>query len=847
MAEETQVAAAAGRSHIIKRPRLTRLLDESTSRIVLLVAPAGYGKTTLAREWLENRPHAWYRGTPASADVAALALGLADAITPLLAGGGRRMRDRLKASEAPSRDVDVLADLLSEDFSGWPADAWMAVDDYHFLEGTREAEHFLELIIERSAARFLLTTRTRPAWVTARNLLYGEVFELGRAPLAMSQDEGEQVLSRRRSDEVPGLLALAEGWPAVLSLAAAAGELDLPDQSVPTTLYDFFAEELFQPLPADLQANLATLAFAPVVTLELASLLFGDSATSVLAEAVRLGVLRPESGETFDLHPLLRDFLTRKLSGLAGDYRRSTLELVGRFLIRTRRWDDAFALIERFSARTLLLELVEDAMQTLLADGRLSTLRRWLQFAAELGEASPVLDLAEAEVAFRESAHAQAQALALHARKQLGERHPLASRALALAGESAYQLDQSQVSLDLHEQAFEFAVTESDRRRAAWGQFLAAIQLESDRAHDLLESVAAAYGDTVDGALRLATARLLLSATNERIEDAVNAVRPALFLVPKSQDAKIRTSFLHLFGSALAATANYGEALEMVERGKRDAEDYRLAFTLPFSLLVETNARLGLRDFPEATVLLDQCSSLASESKDVFLDMSTRTATCKMLIAHGAFDEAVTVTDGDWTHSPGPVVLGELLGVRALALACGSRDDEALQAANRAARLTRGVEAHTLAACARAIVSCGKIPQDTARVELAFATATRTENFDSLIAALRGAPPLLASGVASEHNRRLLAKILARSRDHALADAAGFAIPPDRNVAKQRLSPREHEVFTLLLQGRTNRDIATALYLSEATVKVHVRHILRKLEVRSRTQAVLKGLGTEPY
>ena len=45
----------AAQSTIIKRPRLTKLLDESEARIMLLCAPAGYGKTTLAREWVETR------------------------------------------------------------------------------------------------------------------------------------------------------------------------------------------------------------------------------------------------------------------------------------------------------------------------------------------------------------------------------------------------------------------------------------------------------------------------------------------------------------------------------------------------------------------------------------------------------------------------------------------------------------------------------------------------------------------------------------------------------------------------------------------------------------------------
>src|SRR5689334_12648438 len=52
------------------------MLDESRARIILLCAPAGYGKTTLAREWIATRsePVAWYRGGAEMSDVAAVAL-----------------------------------------------------------------------------------------------------------------------------------------------------------------------------------------------------------------------------------------------------------------------------------------------------------------------------------------------------------------------------------------------------------------------------------------------------------------------------------------------------------------------------------------------------------------------------------------------------------------------------------------------------------------------------------------------------------------------------------------------------------------------------------------------------
>ena len=54
------------------------------------------------------------------------------------------------------------------------------------------------------------------------------------------------------------------------------------------------------------------------------------------------------------------------------------------------------------------------------------------------------------------------------------------------------------------------------------------------------------------------------------------------------------------------------------------------------------------------------------------------------------------------------------------------------------------------------------------------------------------------------------------------------------------LTSREHEVLALLAEGASNATIASRLVISEATVKSHVRHILRKLRAANRTEAVIR-------
>ena len=129
---------------------------------------------------------------------------------------------------------------------------------------------------------------------------------------------------------------------------------------------------------------------------------------------------------------------------------------------------------------------------------------------------------------------------------------------------------------------------------------------------------------------------------------------------------------------------------------------------------------------------------------------------------------------------------------------------------------------------------------------------TTFDDDEDVFAALRaGALGYLLKDVSSA---RLVEALLAAARGESVLQPSVAAkvvariaqLPADDPAAARQplvvpLSDRELEVVRLLAQGRSNREIAGALFLAEGTVKNHVTNVLTKLDARDRTQAALRA------
>jgi LuxR family transcriptional regulator, maltose regulon positive regulatory protein len=822
------------------------MLDETNARIILLTAPAGYGKTTLAQQWLAERPNAWYRGTPASADVAALALGLAVAAAEVVPGADDRLRERLRATNQPEEEAGILAELLAEDLADWPANAWLAFDDYQFAMEVEAAERFVERLTELAPLRLLVTSRNRPTWATARRILYAEIFELEREALAMSDDEANEVLADR-GEHAPALIERAEGWPAVIGLAALADSLTLPEGRLPATLYDYFAEEVYLQAEPAIRWGLCQLAIAPTITPELAERLFGPEAGAlILDHGFRLGVLSGERSGPYGLHPLLRTFLDSKLTEHGTHAATHVVDLVTTFFIQQQLWDEAFAVIQRLGGSSALIELVAAGLDEMLEQGRLSTLERWLTSGRDQGIEGPVLDLAQAEVAFRQGAHVQALSLATDAASGFGSEHPCTARALLRAGQSAYLSAQEDLALALHRRAREVASTVEEKVEAVHGELSAAMDLELQDVDQIRYELDQFKPESPKTALRLVTSRVMMATRRGGLTHALEAAQSTLELVPIVKDPLARSGFHYIMSYSLGIAGHYSRALDRANLAIQEAERFRLDFALRHAYVAKAIAELGLRHFTSANSLLRQAERIAKKSNDTHVERLAQAVRVRLNLALGKTSDPAPRVDLSATAGLTKAMHGELIATLALFEACAGHLDDAEELAGRAEQITVSMEAHALGLWARTIVEDARGSSKTEELASdAFVETSRIGCMDYFVCAYRGHPRLLDLVSHDQQSRPELLEILVEARDFKLGRRLGLEPPASRSSGTHALTKREREVYDLLLNGLQNREIAHALFISEATAKLHVRHILAKLGVRNRTEAAIKSSNAD--
>ncbi|HEX6705611.1 MAG TPA: LuxR C-terminal-related transcriptional regulator [Albitalea sp.] len=359
---------------VVQRASLGAALVDAllTRRVVLLQAPAGFGKTTLLAQ---HRPR-----LPAGTALAWIALDEDDDAQRIFAC----MVAALEPHDLPWRtSPDALVALAAEDAGSRRAVAELhnalggadsahgviVFDDLHRVRAPR-ALALIDALIERLPPQWtvVLSTRLPPAGSLARWRAGGELAEFDQTSLRFSADEAAALVAAEPSpplrERIGDLVARTQGWPAGLQLCIEALRTRLGTSGtllasgsrlLDRHLFDYLASEVLDDMPAPLCDFLTRCSVLPELTAARAAAVSGDAhAARWLDETERRGLfvtVLDAQERTLVLHDLFRHALDERLQRLHPDelpglLRRAaagesdSIRRVG-FLLRANDWQGA--------------------------------------------------------------------------------------------------------------------------------------------------------------------------------------------------------------------------------------------------------------------------------------------------------------------------------------------------------------------------------------------------------------------------------------------------------------------------------------------------------------------------
>jgi LuxR family maltose regulon positive regulatory protein len=388
--------------NLVERPRLIKRLDEGLRlghRLILICAPAGFGKTTLISDWLQQiksrTPVAWLSLDESDNEVTRF-LTYAIAALQQIDDGLGHMALSLLQSPQPS-PLENLITLLINDIAALPSQAVLVVDDYHVISSS-EINNAVSFLLANLPPQLhlVIASREDPMLPLPRLRVGRQVTEIRTKDLRFTQEEAAHFLNRSMGlnltpKDVAALERRTEGWAAGLQMAA----LSLQDVADPTGfiaafagddryVVDYLISEVVERQPTQIREFLLKTGFLDRLTAPLCDVVTGrddgrDSLTYL--EGANLFMIPLDNKrQWYRYHHLFRDLLRYRLREEVGA--EGTKELHGRAAVwyaQNGFSDDAIHHYLAAQDYDHAADLMESLAVNLIVQGQLRQVRGWLE------------------------------------------------------------------------------------------------------------------------------------------------------------------------------------------------------------------------------------------------------------------------------------------------------------------------------------------------------------------------------------------------------------------------------------------------------------------------------------
>jgi LuxR family maltose regulon positive regulatory protein len=396
------------RGAVDRSPLIDRLAGDDSCPIVSVVAPPGYGKTTLLSQWAarDGPAFAWVSVDERDNDPKVLLTYVAAALERVAPVDPRVFA--ALASRGSSVPGSVVPRLGSA-FASMTVPVVLVLDDVHLLSN-RESRAALSVLAEHvpDGSRLVLAGRDEPPLRVARLRAEGRILEIGPGDLSLSRAEAESLLGaagvRLDQDDVAALHRRTEGWPVGLYLAAlylreggSLGGAAVSFGGDDRLVSEYVESEFLERISRRQRAFLTRTAVLDRMSASLCEeVLQAPGSAGVLGELAGSNLLLvplDRRGQWYRYHHLFRDMLLAELQrsepGLAPVLRRRA----ARWCLRNGLPEEALEYSMAAEDIEAAAGLVRDLYVLLSRQGRDRTLHRWLGWLDDRGaiETSPML------------------------------------------------------------------------------------------------------------------------------------------------------------------------------------------------------------------------------------------------------------------------------------------------------------------------------------------------------------------------------------------------------------------------------------------------------------------------